>query len=95
MKKPWLAGLLNVIPGAGYLYVDWKRPFGWWLMAATVCVAATFFSPITAETIAASENTEMTVWDSLGSLGGLLFLVAFIVDANMEARKRNSKPSKR
>lgn len=88
MKKPWVAGLLNVMPGAGYLYINWKRPFGWFLLAGGFCMIVGFFDPLYAE-MAVDEDAPLRAWDLIAFLSGVLFLVAFIVDANMEANRHN------
>lgn len=92
MKKPWLAGLLNVIPGLGYLYVDGDRVFGRLLVLADALLALGIaYSPTTATASSTSDNTAFTIWDWMIFVGLLAILVAFIVDANFAAKQANQK----
>ncbi len=95
MKKPWLAALLNIIPGVGYLYLDTRKIFAGLLIA---CWAVSFLSGFFDPAIAAqSEQYLFSPWVLLpAALSG----VAFIIDGYLEAKRINqgsktAKPSKK
>lgn len=87
MKKPWLASLLNVIPGLGYIYLNRKRAFAWWLIVSDVFGLISMFSPTTY----GGADATLTLWDLAAILGGILLIVAFMVDVHAEAQKLNAK----
>jgi hypothetical protein len=89
MKKPWLAAVLNIIPGVGYLYLNSKRIFGWLLIASVVASILDMFDPAVVNSN--YNGGPATPWIVL-SFG--LLLAAFIVDGYYEAKRTASKPTK-
>lgn len=84
-KKAWLAVLLNIIPGAGYLYLNPKRVFGWMLIIAHA---------ITASAVIATMNEPAPEVTNAGadialSIGYTLLYASFMVDAFFETRRVN------
>ncbi len=76
-KKPWLAGLLNVIPPLGYLYLGKRKGFSYLLILSWIFLI-----------LDAIVNTEvlkspMTV---LGTIGTVFAFSAFIYDAYFMAK---------
>jgi hypothetical protein len=84
-KKAWIAVLLNLIPGAGYIYLNPKRVFGWILISVEIlffiATLMTWEEPIPEVTNASA--------DALGSLAFLLLGAAFMVDAYFETKRIN------
>lgn len=80
MKKPWLAALLNLLPGLGYIYIDKKRKFGWLLLAGFLTVFVSSFDPSVPV-----DNRPLNGWDTLAFVGILLIVGAFMHDAYLQA----------
>ncbi|HEV2403355.1 MAG TPA: hypothetical protein VGS08_04090 [Candidatus Saccharimonadales bacterium] len=89
MKKPWLAALLNVVSGLGYIYLNFKRPLGWLVLASTLLGFASQFD--TSSTYTAWLNSPYLVWDWLSLASFLMLWIAFIIDGFMEAKRMNSQ----
>ena len=88
MKNPTIATLLNIIPGAGYVYIGGqKRVFGIILLISMALGVIAQFDPAlyTEEAI----NAPLTVWDIFSALSGLTILGAFMYDAYTTAVRRN------
>ena len=88
MKKPWLAALLNLIPGLGYIYLDARRTLGWLLLAATVATVITGFDPSQV-----SAPSPSGIWAFWYVLVLLLPWAAFIIDGYTAAAKINHNPA--
>lgn len=92
MKNPWLAAILNIISGVGYIYLNPKRGFGWLVLVSTLLLDVTLFDNSAATQ--AYNDTPGTIWDFLSFLGGIILWVAFIVDGYAEAVRLN-RPTKK
>jgi hypothetical protein len=84
MKKPWLAALLNVIPGVGYLYLNIKRVFAWMILASLLASVLDSFDPA----LANYDPGPTTPWFVLSVI---LLWGAFVVDGYFEAVRANAK----
>ncbi len=86
MKKPWLAGLLNIVPGVGYLYVGVRKTFSYLLLLSLAIAILECFI-----------YSEVWDWYSSAPITWLcviylfLFLMAFILDGYNEAKNIKSK----
>lgn len=87
MKNPWLAALLNAIPGLGYLYLNTRRVLGWMLLGASVAFVISLFDP-SASTSAGSGP--YGIWNLWYALFFLLPYAGFIIDAYTEGLKINN-----
>jgi len=85
MKKPWLAAVLNIIPGVGYLYLGTRRNFAILLLASALMSLLVIFDQSTANDVVTT-----TPWDVLSTL---TFGAAFVVDGYFEAKRINKKPT--
>ena len=81
MKNKWLAGMLNIIPGLGYLYLGTRIPFAFilLLMWPALVIAGSFDPALAASP---SGNTGLS-WGILLVLA--IPALAFMVDAYNEA----------
>jgi len=87
-KNPWLAGLLNMIPGVGYLYVGTRVPFAiMLLMFIPLAVLGTVLDPASY----ASSSDSSTGWSVMVVIGDIW--LAFMVDAYLEAKSHNARLS--
>lgn len=82
-KKPWLAALLNLLPGLGYLYLGTRKIFSYLLLATLALFLADY---ITSEEV-------RNWWDSepatiLTFLMYVTATIAFVYDAYAEAQLR-------
>ncbi|MEO7905313.1 MAG: hypothetical protein ABIR91_06010 [Candidatus Saccharimonadales bacterium] len=80
MKSRKIAALLNIIPGAGYVYIGGKkRTFGLLLLFAITVTVIGAFDPrfMTDEYL----NAPFTIWDGLALVSIALGMTAFIYDA--------------
>jgi hypothetical protein len=89
MKNPTIATLLNIIPGAGYVYLDGDRKFfGTILLIGMALMLASSLDPL----LYSEEymNAPFRMWDvvSLFSLAALMS--AFMYDAYMSAIAQNA-----
>ncbi len=83
-KKPWLAAVLNLIPGLGYIYNGKRQLFGGLLLVAIVIIIADGFYLAYTNSLPESKIT-------LSSVSGLLITVAFMYDAYKEAKHLNQR----
>jgi hypothetical protein len=87
-KSKWLAAILNLIPGVGYLYVGTRVVFGVLLMVLWLSfVVDGIMAPISSD----SADVPFVVWDLLPLLA---FEAAFAVDAFIEADRFNKSLDK-
>lgn len=86
IKKPWLAALLNIVPGLGYLYLDRKRAFGWLLLTAIVIATSAM---LISEDSAISSS--LKAGDIVALIGSLLMWIAFMFDAYKLASNQSRK----
>ncbi|CAN5368208.1 hypothetical protein BH09PAT4_BH09PAT4_05490 [soil metagenome] len=93
MKNPWLAAVLNIVSGLGYIYLNPKRGFGWLILVSTVLIFSTFFD--TSAAAQAYSDAPGTIWDFLSFLGGIVLLIAFVVDGYAEAVRLNHLQKKK
>lgn len=82
-KKPWLAGLLNLIPGLGYLYLGTRKVFASLLLATLALMLIDY--------VAFEEVAKW--WDSepytvVTILTYTTATVAFVYDAYSEAKSK-------
>lgn len=84
MKKPWLAALLNTIPGVGYLYLRTKTPFALMLLASQIPGIILSFDP-TMVAYGSYIASLPLAWFCIG-----LSIAAFIWDGYTEAKRINS-----
>jgi len=83
-KNPWLAGILNIIPGLGYLYLGKRRVFSYLLLLIFLMgIIDGFINPNQK-----IPNTPI-FWTSL-----IIVLFAFMYDAFNEARRVANKKIK-
>jgi len=85
MKRPWLAATLNLIPGIGYLYLDFKRLFGWLLLGMSVSFVISLFDP----SLNNPGQPSQGIWNLWTALFILLPYLAFIIDGYFEAKNVN------
>ena len=82
MKKPWLAVVLNIIPGLGYLYLNTRKVFAWLLIAYMVaCIASTI------DLWDVTVDVPFVAWDFLAIIA---YTAAFLFDAYFEAKRINA-----
>lgn len=77
LKKPWLAAILNLFLGAGYIYLRKRMVFG-------ILLFSVFILSILSEVV------YKPVWPNLGIidlLAGILFFIAFMYDAYTSAKE--------
>lgn len=79
MKNPIVAALLNLIPGAGYLYLEMRKPFAWLLLLS--CVAS-----FIAGFVYYFQPYETNIWIIVSST---IAQIAFMVDAYLAAKTVN------
>lgn len=88
MKDPYFAGVLNIVPGLGYLYLGTRKVFAALLLAGTVIgVMDMFLDP----NIAMYDDIPAT---TLSYLTQLCMSAAFIYDAYSIAKKEQRKTKK-
>jgi len=76
-KNPWLAGILNIVPGLGYLYLGRRKVFSYLLLSA-----------ILLGVIEGYLNPKIQISNTLFSIIGTILVVsAFIYDAYKEAKE--------
>lgn len=81
MKKPWLAVVLNLIPGLGYLYLNTRKVFAWLLLAYMMaCIASTI-------ELWGVTDLPFIAWDFLSMCA---YTAAFLFDAYFEAKRINA-----
>lgn len=80
MKKPWLAVVLNLIPGLGYLYLNTRKVFAWLLLAYMVACIASAIELWDIE-------VPFVAWDFLAMIA---YTAAFLFDAYFEAKRINA-----
>ena len=85
MRNKWIAGALNILPGAGYLYIGTRKPFAVLLLinCPLLLIVGGIADPQWIEEYA---NIRWTIWDTLVTMTGL---AAFVVDAYFEAIRVN------
>lgn len=83
MKKPWLAVLLNIIPGLGYLYLNTRKVFAWLLVSSQMALILSIIATWNYDT----SDTPFTAWDFLYCT---LIFAAFLFDAYFEAKRINA-----
>jgi hypothetical protein len=88
MKNPWLAALLNLFPGAGYLYTGSRQIFGFMLLAFWPIVIFGAFLEPAAYNAAGSADTGPTPISMI--LAFLVLWLAFPVDAYLEVKHNNA-----
>ncbi len=80
-KKPWLAGILNVVlPGAGYLYNGKRKIFAYLLISSVIIGIG--------GSIVFKVETAYTSYDAIA---GILFAIGLGYDAYCEAVQMNKK----
>lgn len=84
MKNKWIAAVLNVMPGIGYLYAGVRTSFALLLLA--IWPLTVIASVTTSPEVAASE-APMRIWDWLPIVP---IELAFIVDGYREAERVNA-----
>jgi hypothetical protein len=85
MKNKWLAAVLNIVPGLGYLYAGVRAPFAVLLLTVwPLFILSGFMMPI--EDYEAMEEIPYRVWDFLPMI---CIVAAFVVDAFSEAVRAN------
>jgi len=78
-KNPWVAAILNIIPGPGYLYLGKRKVFSYLLLSAILIgVTDRLLNPWPD-----MPNTPLSL------IGTILFVFAFMYDAFIEAKKGN------
>lgn len=89
-KDKWIATFLNILPGAGYIYLGTRKPFA--LLLLSILPFMVIASMTWPEWSSSSEATTMTLPDF-----GLtaLILGAFMTDAYYEAEAVNKKMKKK
>ena len=85
MKNSYLAALLNVIPGLGYLYVGTRRLFGVLLLIWTILSTVSMFDPLLNDYI----NSSWRMWDTVAALGYMSLLIGLTYDAYSESERLN------
>jgi hypothetical protein len=89
MKNKWLASVLNVLPGLGYLYVGTRTPFAVLLLAYwVVAIAGGMIDPTWADL---GSDIPSRGWDAVMIAATFL---PFVVDAYFEAIRVNKEVSK-
>jgi len=87
LKNKWLAGILNILPGVGYLYVGVRTPFAVILLLILPAI-------IIGGTLDPALNSSADTNSSM-SWGVALFfgvpIVAFVVDAYLAAKEHNGR----
>src|SRR3989344_7623691 len=77
-KNPWIAGILNIIPGLGYLYLGKRKVFaGLLLLSLLITIMDKIFNPWP------DMSTTLFYW-----IEGTLILSAFFYDAFMETKNK-------
>ena len=85
-KNKWIATILNIIPGLGYLYLGKRKVFSYlFLLAILIGVIDSFFNPW--------PETHYTL---LSFIGTMAIIFAFMYDAfkennDMSVKKKNDK----
>jgi hypothetical protein len=83
-KNKWLAAILNLIPGIGYLYVGTRIPFGVLLLSMwPIGIIGGIVEPEWLNTTYRMFTTDYVIY-AAGALG-------FVVDAYLEAEMLNKK----
>lgn len=77
LPKPYMAGILNIIPGAGYIYIDKRRLFGWLILASVLLSVAPAFIPGYIDGL----PDDYSAADWLFAMSGLVMWVAVVYDA--------------
>lgn len=94
MKKQWLAALLNIVPGLGYLYVGVRKTFAVYLLiGVSLAIAGVFTVP--ADYYAIPEDEPIYLGDTLTTFAIVAFMVAYMVDAYKHAVSHNEKLAKK
>lgn len=83
-KKAWIAVVLNIFPGAGYIYINPRRSFGWILVVSQILL---FVSMLMTWNDPFPEVANEAA-DALGSLGFLVLSAAFMIDAYFETKRQ-------
>jgi hypothetical protein len=83
-KLAWLAALLNIITGLGYIYNGKRKFFGFILLIGYLFVVLEQFYLMYIN-YPLPDNT------SLSFIAGLLFIFAFMYDAYREAKELNKR----
>lgn len=87
MKNKWLAAILNILPGAGYLYTGTRTPFAVILLSL---LPATVVVGLTDPYMQTTETTDTTMsWGVIVIL--LIPTIALMVDGYMAAIESNKK----
>lgn len=90
MKNKWLAAALNILPGAGYLYLGVRTPFAvLLLLMLPVVIIAGVADPAISNS---SDSSSTLSWGIIAIL--LTPMIAFMVDAFNEAGRVNNVPEK-
>jgi hypothetical protein len=92
MKNPWIAAVLNLIPGLGYFYLGVRTVFAGLLLGGMVAMFVSGFDPALEEVNAALEAAPLSPWEVLGML---LLTASFVVDGYKEAVRVNASASKK
>ena len=86
-KEPGIAGVLNVIPGLGYIYINKHGAFGWMLILVTMLTIAGMFEPSAIEYV---KTPVAPIWEGVDNLSFLLIFATFIFDGYQEAKRHNA-----
>lgn len=84
LKKPWLAVLLNVILGLGYLYNGKRKIFGSILLIGFILIILECFYFV-------NIGSPLPKVTAFSYIAGFLYLFAFMYDAYLEARELNKR----
>jgi hypothetical protein len=93
-KDPVIAGVLNIIPGLGYLYGGARKRFGQLLLAGLVMFVIGQNGPTDTVVTNVYVEPELTIWDGFLIIGILVWMAAFIIDAYVETKLINEKQGK-
>lgn len=103
MKNAWLAGLLNLFPGLGYLYIGGNRlVFGimlilFWPVAIIGSIIQVAFQPNLLSNTTSTDTASTAAMAPIPVgvvLAFILFWISFAVDAYIEAQRLNQRPIK-
>lgn len=83
-RKPWLAALLNIFYGVGYLYNGKRKVFAWFLfIGMCLIIGGTIYSGYKGV-----PSPKLNIYDWMGSI---FITFAFMYDAYKEAKSINEK----
>jgi len=84
IKKPWLAALLNLFPGLGYLYNGKRLIFGgvWFFFTIAVLLESIYLVSMQKLPPESGNVTLSTIY-------GIILLFVFVYDAYTEAKEIN------